>query len=206
MKNLGIKLENINFEKSVSNLSGLPDALDYEIILVGKSNVGKSSFINSLFNRKKLAKTSNKPGKTRLLNFYNLDSKIYLVDLPGYGYSKMSKEEEIEISNRIEHYLINRKEISLIIQILDIRHMPTDKDLHMFSYILKTGLPFIIILNKADKLKKSEIEKQKEKIKEALNISYSPVLIYSSTEKGEKKEKMNEAIYNQIEKSLTGEI
>lgn len=206
MKKLNININNIEFEKSVSNLSGLPDPLDYEIVLAGKSNVGKSSFINSMFNRKKLAKTSNTPGKTRLLNFYNLDQKIYLVDLPGYGYSRMSKEEEKSISNRIEHYLVNRKNISLIMLILDIRHMPTEKDMHMYEYILNTGLPYIIILNKADKLKKVEIEKNKQKIKEILGISYSPVLVYSSNAKGELKQKYTEEVFLQIEKSLLGEI
>lgn len=197
-----INLNNINFEKSVSNLSGLPEPLKYEIVLAGKSNVGKSSFINSFFNRKKLAKISNKPGKTRLLNFYNLDDYIYIVDLPGYGYSKMSKEEEVEISNRIQHYLINRKNISIIMLILDIRHLPTKNDIHMYEYILKTGLPFIIILNKADKLKKNQIEKQVECIKNELGISYSPVFVYSSEFKEEKLDLQKMPIIEKVKEIL----
>lgn len=200
-----INLNNINFEKSVSNLSGLPEPLKYEIVLAGKSNVGKSSFINSFFNRKKLAKISNKPGKTRLLNFYNLDEKIYIVDLPGYGYSKMSKEEEVEISNRIQHYLINRKNISIIMLILDIRHLPTKNDIHMYEYILKTGLPFIIILNKSDKLKKSQIEKQLEDIKKSLGISYSPIFVYSSEYKEEKLDLQKKPIIDKIKEILEEE-
>lgn len=199
-----INLNNIEFLKSVSNLSGLPDEDKYEIVLAGKSNVGKSSFINSFFNRKKLAKTSNTPGKTRLLNYYNLDDKIYIVDLPGYGYSKMSKTEEIEISNRIEHYLINRNSISLILLILDIRHLPTKKDMHMYEYILKSNIPYIVILNKVDKLKKSEIDKKIKDIKDFLGISYSPIYPYSSTLKGEEKEKYKENIIKKIKEILKG--
>lgn len=203
---IDINLNNIEFERSVSNLSGLPDPLDYEIVLAGKSNVGKSSFINSIFKRKKLAKTSNTPGKTRQLNFYNLDKKAYIVDLPGYGYSKMSKMEETEISNRINHYLVNRHNISLIIHILDIRHMPTEKDIHMFDFIKRSNIPFIIILNKADKLKQKEIDKNLEEIKKVLGISFSPIFVYSSAFKGDKLDEFQKPILNEINNILLGKI
>ena len=206
MEKIDINLNNIEFERSVSNLSALPNPLEYEIVLAGKSNVGKSSFINSIFNRKKLAKTSNTPGKTRQLNFYNLDKKAYIVDLPGYGYSKMSKSEEIEISNRINHYLVNRHNISLIIHVLDIRHKPTEKDIHMFNFILKSNLPFIVILNKADKLKSKEIEKNVEEIKNILGISFSPIFPYSSSFKGDKLEEFKKPILEEVNKILLGKI
>ena len=110
--------------------NGLP-----EIVLVGKSNVGKSSFINTMINRKKLARTSSEPGKTRQINFYNIDDSFYFVDLPGYGYSKMSKKEQEQVGRFIEEYLFNRKNIVLIIFLIDIRHSPTENDKLMYNYI-----------------------------------------------------------------------
>jgi len=112
-------------------IQGLP-----EIVLVGKSNVGKSSFVNTMVNRKKLARTSSEPGKTRQINFYNMDDKFYFVDLPGYGYSKMSKNEQEQVGKFIENYLFNRNEISLIIFLIDIRHSPTENDRLMYNYII----------------------------------------------------------------------
>ena len=127
--------------------SGLP-----EIVLVGKSNVGKSSFINTMINRKKLARTSSEPGKTRQINFYNMDDKFYFVDLPGYGYSKMSKVEQEKVNSFIDEYLHIRKNISLIILLIDIRHEPGANDRMMYDYIIRSGLPFMVICNKADKI------------------------------------------------------
>ena len=121
--------------------NGLP-----EIVLVGKSNVGKSSFINTMINRKKLARTSSEPGKTRQINFYNIDDKFYFVDLPGYGYSKMSKVEQARVNSFIDEYLHIRKNISLIILLIDIRHEPGANDKMMYDYIIRSGLPFIVII------------------------------------------------------------
>ena len=132
---------------------GLP-----EIVLVGKSNVGKSSFINTMINRKKLARTSSEPGKTRQINFYNIDETFYFVDLPGYGYSKMSKKEQEQVGKFIEEYLFNRKEISLIIFLIDIRHSPSANDRLMYNYIISSGLPFIILANKADKIAITKVD------------------------------------------------
>lgn len=133
--------------------NGLP-----EIVLVGKSNVGKSSFINTMINRKKLARTSSEPGKTRQINFYNIDETFYFVDLPGYGYSKMSKKEQEQVGKFIEEYLFNRKEISLIIFLIDIRHSPSANDRLMYNYIISSGLPFIILANKADKIAITKVD------------------------------------------------
>ena len=132
--------------------SGLP-----EIVLVGKSNVGKSSFINTMINRKKLARTSSEPGKTRQLNFYNIDNSFYFVDLPGYGYSKMSKQEQSKVGDFIEYYLKHRQEISLIIFLVDIRHNPSSNDFLMYDYVIRSGLPCVIIANKADKIAKTKV-------------------------------------------------
>lgn len=140
-----------------------------EIVLVGKSNVGKSSFINTLVNRKKLARTSSEPGKTRQINFYNMDNQFYLVDLPGYGYSKMSKQEQAKVGGFIEEYLQKSKKISLIVFVIDIRHEPTANDKLMYDYIFKTNLPCLVIANKADKIAITKVDGTVEYLQELLN-------------------------------------
>ena len=144
-------VKNPNFEISAVSKKQYPKNGLPEIVLVGKSNVGKSSFINTMINRKKLARTSSTPGKTRQINFYNMDNLFYFVDLPGYGFSKMSKKEQEQVGNFIEEYLFSRKNIALIIFLIDIRHSPTENDRLMYNYIISSGLPFIILANKADK-------------------------------------------------------
>lgn len=143
---------------------GLP-----QIVLVGKSNVGKSSFINTLVNRKKLARTSSEPGKTRQINFYNMDNLFYLVDLPGYGFSKMSKQEQQKVGSFIEEYLQKSKNIALIVFLIDIRHEPTENDKLMYDYIFKTNLPCIVIANKSDKIAVTKVDTVVEHLQETLN-------------------------------------
>lgn len=140
-----------------------------EIVLVGKSNVGKSSFINTLVNRKKLARTSSEPGKTRQINFYNIDNEFYLVDLPGYGYSKMSKQEQAKVGSFIEEYLQKSKKIALIVFVIDIRHEPTENDKLMYDYIFKTNLPCLVIANKADKIAITKVDGTVAHLQEVLN-------------------------------------
>jgi len=172
---------------------GLP-----EILLVGKSNVGKSSFINTMINRKKLARTSSEPGKTRQINFYNIDEKFYFVDLPGYGYSKMSKKEQEQVGKFIEEYLFNRNEIALIIFLVDIRHKPTDNDKLMYNYTISSGLPFIILANKADKIAITKVDAEVKKIQQELNpIGDIPTYPFSSERKIYK-----EQIWEEIEKYI----
>ena len=144
--------------------SGLP-----EIVLVGKSNVGKSSFINTMINRKKLARTSSEPGKTRQINFYNVNGDFYFVDLPGYGYSKMSKQEQVKVGKFIEEYLLTSQNIALIVFLIDIRHSPTSNDKLMYDYIIKTGKPCIIIANKADKIAVTKVDAQVKSLQDILN-------------------------------------
>lgn len=144
--------------------NGLP-----EIVLVGKSNVGKSSFINTMINRKKLARTSSEPGKTRQINFYNIDDNFYFVDLPGYGYSKMSKKEQVQVGHFIEEYLSTRKEISLIIFLIDIRHTPTENDRLMYNYIISSGFPCLILANKADKIAITKVDAIVKNLQRQLN-------------------------------------
>ena len=149
-----------------------------QIVLVGKSNVGKSSFINTMLNRKNLARTSSQPGKTRLINFYKLlgskskeseNQELYFVDLPGYGYSKMSKTQQIEVGKFIEQYLTECPKIHLVIFLIDIRHNPTTNDKLMYDYIIKNDLPCIIITSKADKIAITKVNKQVKDLQEILN-------------------------------------
>ncbi len=176
-------IKNPRLEISAVSKKQYPKQNIPEIVLVGKSNVGKSSFVNTMLERKNLARTSNTPGKTRQINFYNIDDKFYFVDLPGYGYSKMSKEEQITSGKYIEEYLEEGKNISLIILLLDIRHKPTEDDFLMYDYILKTNLPFIVLTNKADKIAITKVDQEVQRIKESLGISYSTILPFSSERK-----------------------
>ena len=177
-------VKNPKFEISAVKESQYPTSGLPEVVLVGKSNVGKSSFINTMINRKKLARTSSEPGKTRQLNFYNIDDIFYFVDLPGYGYSKMSKQEQIKVGEFIEHYLSTRKEICLILFLVDIRHDPTANDFLMYDYVIRSGLPCMIITNKADKIAKTKVDDSAKNIQKQLNpIGDIPTLPFSSERK-----------------------
>ena len=178
-----MKNKNPKFEVSAVGPKQYPKGSLPEIVLVGKSNVGKSSFINTMLNRKNLARTSNTPGKTRQINFYNIDDNFYFVDLPGYGYSKMSKEEKVISGKYIEEYLEKRDNIHLIILVLDIRHKPTADDIFMYKYILKTNLPYIVVTNKADKIAVTKVDTAVEEIKKYLGLSYTTILPFSAERK-----------------------
>lgn len=174
-------IKNPKFEISAVSPKQYPKNHLPEIVLAGKSNVGKSSFINTLINRKALARTSSTPGKTRQINFYNMDELFYFVDLPGYGYSKMSKEEQLRVGQFIEKYLSIRENIQLIILILDIRHKPTDDDKLMYNYIRSTNIPFLIVANKADKIAVTKVDAAVEDIKKELQIlAGTPIIPFSS--------------------------
>ena len=162
-------VKNPKFEISAVKPSQYPKNNLPEIVLVGKSNVGKSSFVNTMINRKKLARTSSEPGKTRQLNFYNMDDKFYFVDLPGYGYSKMSKVEQEKVGNFIEEYLGTREQISLVIFLIDIRHSPTSNDRLMYKYVTQSKLPFIILANKADKIAITKVDDTVKSLQKEIN-------------------------------------
>lgn len=176
-------VKNPNFEISAVSSKQYPKNGLPEIVLVGKSNVGKSSFINTMINRKKLARTSSEPGKTRQINFYNIDDIFYFVDLPGYGFSKMSKKEQEQVGQFIEKYLFNRNEISLIIFLIDIRHTPTANDKLMYNYIISSGLPFIILANKADKIAITKVEKAVTDLQKCINPIGDIITIPFSSER-----------------------
>ncbi|MBQ3408967.1 MAG: YihA family ribosome biogenesis GTP-binding protein [Clostridia bacterium] len=162
-------IKNPKFEISAVSPKQYPSNGLPEVVLVGKSNVGKSSFINTMINRKKLARTSSEPGKTRQINFYNMDNKFYFVDLPGYGYSKMSKVEQAKVNGFIDEYLHVRKNIALIILLIDIRHEPGANDKMMYDYIIRSGLPFIVIASKADKIAVTKVDNAVDSIQSILN-------------------------------------
>lgn len=162
-------IKNPKFEISAVKPAQYPNNDLPQIVLVGKSNVGKSSFINSILNRKKLARTSSEPGKTRQINFYNVDDNFYFVDLPGYGYSKMSKQEQVKVGNFIEEYLSTCKKIALIVFLIDIRHSPTENDRLMYNYIINTNSPCLVIANKADKIAITKVDSVLQDLQQDLN-------------------------------------
>ena len=177
-------IKNPKFEISAVEPKQYPSQGLPEIVLVGKSNVGKSSFVNTMIHRKKLARTSSEPGKTRQINFYNMDDQFYFVDLPGYGYSKMSKKEQEQVGKFIENYLFHREEISLIIFLIDIRHSPTANDKLMYQYIISSGLPCLILANKADKIAITKVDTTVKDLQKQLNpIGDIPTLPFSSERK-----------------------
>lgn len=191
-------IKNPKFEISAVSPKQYPNNDLPEIVLVGKSNVGKSSFINTMINRKKLARTSSEPGKTRQINFYNIDDKFYFVDLPGYGYSKMSKKEQAQVGKFTEEYLVKRKQISLIIFLVDIRHKPSENDKLMYNYVISSKLPFIVLTNKADKIAVTKVENACMDIKKDLNPIGDAICLPFSAERKIYTEKM----WEEIEKIL----
>lgn len=178
-----MKINNPKFEISAVKPSQYPQNDLPQIVLVGKSNVGKSSFINSMVNRKKLARTSSEPGKTRLINFYNMDDQFYFVDLPGYGYSKMSKQEQFKVGKFIEEYLATSTNIALIIFLIDIRHDPTENDKLMYQYIVNCNIPCMVIANKADKIAVTKVDGVVNKLQEKLNPLHDLLFLPHSSER-----------------------
>ncbi len=182
--------EKQEFIKSIYNLKDLPKTNLPEVILCGRSNVGKSSFINLLFNRKNLAKTSSTPGKTRSINYYLIDNKFYLVDLPGFGYAKTSKKEREHWAKLIGDYIKLSGNISLAFHLIDSRHNPAESDIRLNNFLREVDLPCIVLLSKIDKLNQSELSNAKKTvIKTFPELSYGDnLLFYSSVKKIGKKE------------------
>lgn len=176
-------IKNPEFKISAVSPNQYPTDNLPQIVLVGKSNVGKSSFINTMVNRKKLARTSSEPGKTRQINFYNMDNKFYFVDLPGYGYSKMSKQEQSKVGTFIEEYLSKSQNISLIIFLIDIRHSPSENDRLMYRYIIDSERPCIVITSKADKIAVTKVDNQVKTLQDELNPLKDLIFLPFSTER-----------------------
>ena len=190
----GLLIRDVRFEVSAVSEKQYPKSDMPEVVLVGKSNVGKSSFINTMINRKNLARTSSEPGKTRQINFYNVDEKFYFVDLPGYGFSKMSKQEQVKVGSFIEHYLSTRKQIALIVFLIDVRHPPTENDVLMYDYIINTGFPCLILANKVDKLAPTKVDDAVKKLQNQLNPLKDLKFLPFSSE----KKIYSEAVWNEI--------
>lgn len=164
---MNLRFDNAEFSSSFGNAGQLPKSDLPEIVFSGRSNVGKSSLINKLVNRKSLARVSATPGKTGTINFYKLNLAV-LVDLPGYGYAKVPFSEKKRWAELVEGYFNSERKIKLILQIIDIRHSPSKDDINMVNYLSSSGFPFLIILTKSDKLKKMEKDKRIEKIRAEL--------------------------------------
>lgn len=191
-------VKNPQFEISAVGPKQYPNNNLPEIVLAGKSNVGKSSFINTMINRKSLARTSSEPGKTRQINFYNIDFKFYFVDLPGFGYSKMSHAEQEKVGKFIEEYLFTRKNITLIILLIDIRHKPSENDVMMFNYIRSIGAPHIVIANKADKIAPTKVDSYVQDLRNALHANEDDIILPFSSE----KKIYTEVVWNELEKYI----
>lgn len=177
-------IKNINLEIVCGVTSTLPKTDKPEIAFAGKSNVGKSSLINALMNRKSYARISATPGKTQTINFYNINEEMYLVDLPGYGYAKVSEKEKIQWGKLIERYLHGSKQLKAVFLLIDIRHDPSANDRMMYEWIVEQGYYPIIIATKLDKIKRSQVQKHVKMIREGLNLAKGTTVIpFSSVSK-----------------------
>ena len=183
-------IKNVNLETVCGITSKLPDNELPEIAFAGKSNVGKSSLINALMNRKAYARISAKPGKTQTINFYNINEAVYLVDLPGYGCAKVSEQEKIQWGQLIERYLHGSKQLKAVFLLIDIRHDPSANDKMMYDWIVSQGYNPIIIATKLDKIKRSQIQKQVKAIKEGLKLQPGTVVIPFSAETKQGREEI----------------
>ena len=191
-------IKSVELEIVCGPTSKLPETQLPEIAFAGKSNVGKSSLINTLINRKSLARTSSQPGKTQTLNFYNVNKELYFVDLPGYGYAKASKESQAKWGAMIEKYLKTSKQLKAVFLLVDIRHEAKANDKTMYEWIVYNGFEPIIIATKADKISKGAVPKQLKILKEGLGVKPGTIMIpFSSETKSGRDE-----VWDTIEKLL----
>lgn len=193
-----MEIKNAEFTISAPNVSMCPADTKPEYAFIGRSNVGKSSLINMLCNNKKLAKTSATPGKTLLINHFVINKEWYLVDLPGYGFAKVSQSEKERWGKLMEDYFAANR-ITLGVLIVDYRHPPTNNDITMARWFLDSGCPFVVVANKKDKLKKSELEPNLKTIREDLELPDNCPVIPFSAEKGDGREELVRLILNTVE-------
>ncbi len=170
-------IKNVELEKVIGPTSKLPDNSLPEVAFAGKSNVGKSSLINTLMNRKSLARTSSEPGKTQTINFYNINGEMYFVDLPGYGYAKVSEAEKKRWGKMIEDYLNSSEMLRAVFLLIDIRHKPSANDKQMYEWIEYVGFEPVIIATKSDKIKRSQLEKHIKMIRDELGASEETIIV-----------------------------
>lgn len=188
---------NINFNNIILIISAVkkaqyPDTGLTEVALSGRSNVGKSTFINSMIGRKNMARTSQQPGKTQTLNFYNIDEQLIFVDVPGYGYAKVSKVQREKFGKMIEEYITQRENLKLVIQLVDLRHQPTEDDVLMYNYLKHFDIPTLVICTKEDKIAKGKVQKHIKRIKDKLELeSGDNIISYSSIKNSKQQEIWN---------------
>ena len=191
-------IKNVSLETVIGVTSQIPENQMMEIAFAGKSNVGKSSLINALMNRKSLARTSSQPGKTQTINFYNVNDEMYFVDLPGYGYAKVSQKEKEKWGKMIEKYLHTSKVLQAVFLLIDIRHEPSANDKQMYDWIMSNGFHPIIIASKLDKIKRSQLAKHVKLIKQGLGVDSDTIVIPFSSETKQGREET----YDLIDKLL----
>ena len=191
-------IKNVSLDIVCGITSKLPDTNRPEVAFAGKSNVGKSSLINGLMNRKSLARTSAQPGKTQTINFYNINEAMYLVDLPGYGYAKVSQSEKEKWGKMIERYLKKSKMLKCIFLLIDIRHDPSANDKLMYDWIVSNGYKPVIIATKLDKINRSQVQKHVKMVREGLGMEKDGIIIPFSAETKQGRDE----IWDLIEGSL----
>ncbi|ASJ93234.1 ribosome biogenesis GTP-binding protein YihA/YsxC [Staphylococcus epidermidis] len=192
---MNINPNNINLIISAVKKAQYPDTGLIEVALSGRSNVGKSTFINSMIGRKNMARTSQQPGKTQTLNFYNIDEQLIFVDVPGYGYAKVSKVQREKFGKMIEEYITQRENLKLVIQLVDLRHQPTEDDVLMYNYLKHFDIPTLVICTKEDKIAKGKVQKHIKRIKDKLELEPGDNIISYSSIKNSKQQE----IWNFIE-------
>ena len=196
-----MKINNVELSISAVRQSQYPNDNKKEFLLVGRSNVGKSSFINSIIERRNLARVSSKPGKTQTLNFYNINNDFYLVDVPGYGYASVSRETQEKFGKMIEEYIENRENLKRVFMLVDFRIKPTQDDLLMYNFLKYYNLPVTIVTTKVDKVSRNDRDKQVKLITETLDIKEGDKLVLFSI-----KTKLGKSdIHKEIEEIVYGE-
>ncbi len=197
-----INLNNAEFIRSAAKPADFPRDTLPQVVFAGRSNVGKSSVINRLLNRKNFARVGAQPGKTTHINYFLIDKQFYLIDLPGYGYAKVSKQERDRWGRLIEAWFADTALMTLGVLIVDARHKPTADDRTMSDFFLSTGKPFVVVANKLDKLKKSEIEGNLSQIRAVLELAEDTPVIPFSAEKGNGKQELLDLIFDHVEGTL----
>lgn len=187
-------IKNVSLETVCGVTSKLPDNLNPEVAFAGKSNVGKSSLINALMNRKALARTSAQPGKTQTINFYHVNDAIYFVDLPGYGYARANEEVKAKWGRMVENYLHRSRQLKCVFLLIDIRHDPSENDKIMYDWICKAGFMPVIIATKLDKIKRSQLQKQIKQIEAGLRVKAGTVVVPFSAETKQGREEIYEIL------------
>ncbi len=199
-------IKKVSLETVCGITSKLPDSPHPEVAFAGKSNVGKSSLINALMNRKSLARTSAQPGKTQTINYYNINDAVYFVDLPGYGYARASEEVKAKWGKMIEDYLHKSKQLKAVFLLIDIRHAPSENDRIMYDWIVNQGYHPIIIATKLDKINRSQIQKQVKLIKTTLQVEPDTVIIPFSAETKQGREEIYDIIDGIIDSAMNADI